>query len=326
MSRIQFFPVPLFAMVMGTAGLSLAWRRADHVLGLGTTAPADFAFGLAAAVFIVLALAYAAKWVRFRSDAIAELDHPIRVAFFPAITVSLVLVVTAGASILPDAFVRAGWWVGAVAHLLAMLFVVRRWLIRPKIVVQHVTPAWFIALVGNIVVPLALGMGIDGFGTAEREMALMSFSIGMVLWLALLPTVMLRVLVHDQPLPAKLLPSLAILVAPPAVGMVSTLTLFPSTAENLAKVLYFAAVGFVLIVLLRLPDYLNTPFGIPAWAFSFPLAAFTVGTLIMAGAPGAPAIYEWLAWGLLTLTTGLIAMLYYLTLRAIARGGVFVPE
>jgi hypothetical protein len=46
------------------------------------------------------------------------------------------------------------------------------------------------------------------------ELAWFAFGVGMVFWLALLPLMLHRVLLYDHPLPAKLLPTLAIFVAP----------------------------------------------------------------------------------------------------------------
>ncbi len=33
--RLAYFPISFFAMVMGLAGVTIAWAKAQHVLGLG---------------------------------------------------------------------------------------------------------------------------------------------------------------------------------------------------------------------------------------------------------------------------------------------------
>ena len=42
-SRLAHYPIPLFATVMGTSGLAIAWKKAGHVLGL----PAEIGLWLA---------------------------------------------------------------------------------------------------------------------------------------------------------------------------------------------------------------------------------------------------------------------------------------
>ena len=54
-TRLEHFPISFFAVVMGLAGLMIAWEKADQVLGLSL--PADGGLvAVSAAVFVLLAL------------------------------------------------------------------------------------------------------------------------------------------------------------------------------------------------------------------------------------------------------------------------------
>jgi tellurite resistance protein len=91
------------------------------------------------------------------------------------------------------------------------LDMLRTWISDTRFRPAHLHPAWFIPVVGNLVVPLA------GVGHAPAQVCWLFFSVGLVYWLALLPIVLGRLFVGD-PLPARLTSTLAILVAPPAVA------------------------------------------------------------------------------------------------------------
>lgn len=83
-------PVSLFASVMGTAGLSIAWQRYSETFGLPTSVSTILLF---CAYFCLLAVGvvYGYKFIHYRQDVIAELNHPVRANFFSAISIGLLL-------------------------------------------------------------------------------------------------------------------------------------------------------------------------------------------------------------------------------------------
>jgi tellurite resistance protein len=68
--RLAHFPVTFFAVVMGVAGLSLAWTRAAHVLDVSAV-PGNLLFWLALAAYLLVFGAYVTKAVR-HPDAVRE--------------------------------------------------------------------------------------------------------------------------------------------------------------------------------------------------------------------------------------------------------------
>ncbi|MEO3782648.1 SLAC1 anion channel family protein [Actinocorallia sp. B10E7] len=316
-SRLEHLPVSLFSVVMGLGGLSLAWRRAARVWDVPEWI-SEVVFAVALAVFVLVAGLYAAKWIRHTAAARAELRHPVRMAFVPTITISLLLLATAGQDLLPGA-AAAAWWAGAVGHLVLTVLVLSAWFGRPDITLSQVTPAWFIPIVGNVITPLAAA----SLGSAD--LAWFSFGVGVVFWLGLLPLLLHRVLLHEVPLPQKMLPTLAIFIAPPAVVMLSWQALTGAVADPLGRILYAAAMMFTVLLLAQFARLRTIPFAVPYWAYSFPLAAAATAAIAMAEATPAP-VYDVVALALLAFVTVVVAVVGTLTLRAVARREICVPE
>ncbi len=314
---LAHLPVTLFASVMGLGGLSLAWRRAALSWGVPQW-PSLALLALATTAFVVVGTLYIVKWLRHPAAARAELRHPVRMTFAPTITISVLVLATAGQSVAPG-LASALWWIGAVGHLAATAAVLSAWFSRPDIGPGAVTPAWFVPVVGNVITPLAAAR------LGSLELAWFAFGVGIVFWLALLPLLLQRVLLHDPPLPSKLLPTIALFIAPPAVAMLSWEALTGVADGPVVRVLYAATMFFVVLLLAQVPRLRRLPFALPAWAYTFPLAAASAAAITMATARPQPA-YDVVAVLLLGGTTVLVLAVAALTLRAAARRQICVPE
>lgn len=313
---LAHLPVPLFAAVLGIGGLALAYRRTALVWG-GTSSIADALAIVAALLLLGLLTAYAAKWLRHPAAARAELRHPMRMTFVPAITVGTVIVATALAGPAPG-LATVLWWIGALGHLVATIVVLHAWTTRPDITTAHVTPAWFIPVVGNVITPLAAP------SVGSIEVAWIAFGVGLGFWIALLPLVGFRLVLGEEPLPVRLRPTLVILIAPPAVAGLSLSVLTGDVGVGV-RVLWAMALAFTALVLLSLRRLLAAPFGLPWWAATFPLTALASLAVVMASATGS-RIYAALAVGLLASATVVVLAVSTLTVRAALRGEICVPE
>ncbi|MFM9817772.1 UNVERIFIED_CONTAM: SLAC1 anion channel family protein [Spiribacter pallidus] len=314
-TRLAHFPVGFFAMVMGLSGLSLVWQKAAEVfdtpavIGQGLLALATLIFG-------VFALAYGVKWLKHPDAVRAELDHPVKLSFVPAISISLILIGTGMAHSLP-AIAETIWTVGAVAHLLLTLFIVNRWIHHQHFEINHINPAWFIPAVGNILVPIA------GVGFGQVSASWFFFSIGVVFWLVLLTIIFYRVFFH-APLPGRLLPTLFILVAPPAAGFIGY-TQLAGGLDGFARVQVNIALFLTLLLAIQFRRFVALPFFISFWAYSFPLAAMTVAMMVYHQLTQTP----WTLWAsglLVAVTTLVIAWLAVATAKAARAGEICVPE
>lgn len=315
--RLQHFPVTFFAVVMGVGGLSLAWIRAGLFLGAPTWIGSAL-FWLALVLEVLVLTAYLAKVVRHRDAVLAEVSHPVRLAFVPTATIALLLLAAAGQTLVPG-LAAVLWWAGAVGQLVVTLAVVSTWMQRGDIGLHHVHPAWFIPVVGPLVVPLA------GVRFGPPEVSWFFWSVGLVFWIAMLPIVLQRLFVHETPMPPKLVPTIAVLVAPPAVAFVSLLRLTEDDLSGAAAVLASTAVFFGLLFFVQAGRVRRLPFYLSWWAMSFPMAALSVALIMLAELVGGIG-FEVSAWVVLLITTALVVLLAVRTGAEMAAGRICVPE
>ena len=312
--RLSHFPVSFFAVVMGLAGLAIAWHKAQTVFAL----PIDLGtplLMLAAGTFCVLLALYLTKLVRHRAAVAAELGHPIHLNFFPTISVSLLLLAV---GTLPHWPGVAGllWVLGSALHLLLTLYVMSVWIHHEHFEIHHINPAWFIPIVGNVLVPIA------GVPLGFAEVGWFYFSIGILFWLILFAIIVYRMLFH-RPLAERLMPTFFILIAPPAVGFIAYLQL-TGGLDPFARVLYYSGLFLTLLLITQAGRFLRIPFYLSWWAYSFPLAAITIATLAMYEQTGLVA-FAGLAWVLLTLVTLVVVYLLAHTAGAVAARRICVP-
>lgn len=313
--RLQHFPIAFFAMIMGLGGLTIAWLRAEEILAL----PFSISFWLlvpTTGLFILLAVLYTIKVVKHREAVIAEWGHPVKMNFVPTASIALILLSIAWQPLsLP--YSKLFWLTGTALHLILTLHVITQWMHHSKFEIAHLNPAWFIPVVGNILVPIA------GVEHAPVELSWFFFSVGLVFWPVLLAIIFNRVIFHGS-LPERLMPTLFILIAPPAVGFLSYIKL-TGEVDAFARVLYYAALFFTLLLIAQLRWFSRLKFFLSWWAYSFPLAAITLATLTMFKHTGDPLFLR-LSGILLAVATVVIAALFIRTGIAVARREVCLAE
>lgn len=311
--RLKNFPISWFAMIMGMSGFTIAWSRAEHVFGLGF-ALSPVLLPITAALFGLLATIYLAKAAKYPQEVLGEVRHPVKLAFVPTISIALILM---GTAFLHDAPELSFWlWAaGATLHLSLTLYVMSSWIHHSKYEIAHLNPAWFIPVVGNILVPIA------GVQHASPEISWFFFSVGIFFWPLLTAIIFYRLIFHGS-LPDRFMPTLFIFIAPPAVGFISYYNL-TGGIDAFARILYGIALFFTLLLFVQVQRFARLKFFLSWWAYSFPLAAITIATLAMFKETGQP-LYWWLGAGLLGILTLVIAMLLARTALAVLRREICV--
>ncbi|REC57619.1 C4-dicarboxylate ABC transporter [Rhodosalinus sediminis] len=313
--RLENFPISFFAMVMGLMGLSLA-LHAGSVPWPALARASEAVLWIAVAAFAGIAVLYLTKWLR-HADAVSwEWHHPVRLAFFPAISISLLLIATGLLATYPGA-ARAVWWAGAAGQAVLTLAVVSGWIGHRSFQVGHLTPAWFIPAVGNVIVPVA------GVPLGYVEISWLFFSAGLVFWIVLLTLVFNRLVFHD-PVPARLFPTLVILIAPPAVAYLAWVQL-TGGVDPFARILLNAAYVFAALVAVQVPKLARLPFALSFWALSFPIAALSIASFRHGALADSPA-HVWIGTGALALLGAVVVGLLWRTGQAVARREICKPE
>jgi tellurite resistance protein len=185
-----------------------------------------------------------------------------------------------------------------------------QWMHSKKFEITHMNPAWFIPVVGNILVPIA------GVHHAPDAISWFYFSIGLVFWPVLLSLVFYRILFHGG-LPERLMPTLFILIAPPAVGFIAYVKLIGGL-DMLGMVLYYIGLFLTLLLFAQIGWFARLKFFLSCWAYSFPMAAMTVATFVMYEQTGG-LLFARLASLLLGISTVLITGLLIRTAIAVSR-------
>lgn len=313
--RLEHFPITFFATVMGMLGLTLALHAAEHSFQLGS-ALSMTALGVSVLMLATVALVYAAKMLRHPQAVKWEWNHPVRLAFFPTISISILLLSIAALGHWPG-LAHALWLIGVVLQGALFLIVVSSWITHEKYKHPHLSPAWFIPAVGNVVVPVA------GAQLGYTELSWLFFSAGLIFWVILLTLVMNRLTFHD-PLPGRLQPTLVILIAPPAVAFIAWVRLTGEVGA-FGHILLDTGYVFAAIVATQMPRILRLPFALSFWALSFPLAAVTISSFLYAQKSGSEP-HKMLGTALLALLVVTILALVLRTLTAIRKRQVCLPE
>ena len=309
--RLEHFPVAFFSAVMGLMGTSLAVEAAGFV----TVGHMIAAF--AALVFATQVTIYAFKALRHPAAVAAEWNHPIKLAFFPAISISLLLAAIALRGTMPE-FAAIIWGIGAVGQAVLTLAIVTSWISHRGFGVGQMSPAWFIPAVGNVIAPIA------GVSLGFVEASWYFFAIGLMFWIVLLTLVFNRLVFHD-PLPGKLRPTLTVLIAPPAVAFLAWIQLNGGVLDPFGRVLYNLGLFFTALVLIQSRGLLRLPFALSFWALSFPVAAMTIASFRYAALTNA-LVFSGIGWVLLVLLVGIVCGLLWRTGLAILRGEICQPD
>lgn len=313
--RIEHTPIALFGCPLGFLGLTLATLHietshsfphfAGGVLLACTLTLFTFVFG-----------AYVGKGIRSPMSVLSDWNHPVRCNFFAVISGTFALF---GLAFLPFHTDTAlyFWYVGTVAQIAVTLGILSRWFGPQVFEVTTLSPAQFLPAVGNVLIPLA------GVPLGYAEVSWFFFSVGLVLWLVLMPILIGRLLSHVAP-PDGLVPTLVIFIAPPTLLMLTHLRLDPDAA-GISKFFYYISLLLFMVVLTQIPRFARLPFSLAWWAYTFPLGAFTIGTLTFAEMSGLDGFRHFgtLLYGALL---AIFLMVSWNTLRSLFEGQVFLPD
>ncbi len=325
--RLRNFHITFFAIVLGMAGFSLAVQKVGGQDGAGILpvleTPATVLLYVTIALFVLVGLIYAAKLVRHPDTLAKEFNHPVKINFFPLIAkVLLVLSVAYLDRNMQVSFYL--WSAGTFLQFVASIVIISIWIRHTHFKVEHMTPGWFIPIVGSLIVPIA------GVPHGFIEISWFFFAVGLVFWIALFTIVMYRMFFHS-PIPDRLLPTLFILFAPPAIAFIAYAKLAGlmgpdgTGLDAFARIMYYFSLFMFILILFKVQILARINFFLSWWAYSFPLAAKTLATVAMLHMTHS-AFYKNLALFELGLLALVIVLLIVVTSRAIANAEICVED
>jgi tellurite resistance protein len=259
-------PIRFAPAVMSLFGLALAWRAFSDLGGWESGVGRLISIG---ALLIGLVTFGSIVLHQFQKGALKETFENPQLRMLPAcLTVGLMLLSALLTPHMPG-LANAMIWIAALGHFILLAWLINGWF-RGGLALETISPIWFIPVVGNIVVP------VGAIASGEVMLAWFGFSVGIVLWLMLLPIVFFR-LIHGKPIPDELESTQMVLVAPPAIGSVSWSLLAGDQAVVPGAVLLSVAFFLMLTLIPMVLRVISRPFVPANWAFGFPLAALSTG-------------------------------------------------
>lgn len=314
-NRLKNFPISFLAICLGLIGFALAWQKAEIILQLPVIL-STYLLYFSISVIGIISTLYILKLIKYPNEVKKEFNHPIKINFYPIIAKLFLIasIIYLASNLTVSTYL---WWAGVVIQFIFTIVIMSAWIKHDKFEIHHINPSWFIPVVGSIIVPIS---GVEIF---SPELSWFFFSIGLFWWLILTVLVINRVIFH-HPIPDKLLPTFFILFAPPIIGFISVTKLMGELTPFGNLLYYFGAFMFIL-VLFQIKQFSRIKFYVSWWAYSFPMDALVIGTLLMYHETGM-IFFKIASWATFVMLNGIILLLIYKTTKAIKNKSLCVEE
>ena len=295
--QLKYWTIPasFFAIPLGLVALGLAWQAAESIWSEPKWV-SDALIWFGATLWVFLLMSYLGEWLLRRTDAMAELEHPIQSCFIGLAGV-VSLLASIGFSTSHRTLSLGCFFFGIAWTLIFAIYQTGRfWMGDSK--PETLTPILYLPMVAGAFVSASAcaAMGYADWGK-------LAFGAGLFTWLALESVILLR-LYTARPVLPPLRPAMGLQFAAPAVGAVAYL----SVGGGKPDIFAYALIGYALLqalILIRLLPWLVRADLTPAWwSFSFgaaslPTAAMKLAAHRDAGAIAALAPYLFIAGNIL---------------------------
>ena len=312
--KLQHFPITSYAIIMGLSGLTIAFGKFYHMQWMPRIFYDTLLF-FTFTLFLIISILYGLKAIRHFEEVKADFKHRIRINFFSAISISLILLSIAFMTYWPFLSMVL-WWAGTLLQTVLMFYTISFW-IQHNFEIHFMNPAWFIPVVGNMLVPIA------GVEYMPKAFSFFFFAVGFFFWVILFVIFLNRAIFHHQ-LPQKFIPTLFILIAPPAIGFIAYIRLTQSW-DNFAVFLLFIAYFFVILLIFLYRSFKNLEFFISWWALTFPLMAITIASVV-AYQITHQIIFKYFAFILITAALITVGFVSWKTIEKIRQGEICIKE
>lgn len=270
-NRLKNFPISFFSIMLGLLGFTIANQKAVEILHLPYKI-SSIMIWFSVGVFSILLITFLMKFIKYPSIVIDDYNHPIKMNFFPTIGITLIMfsiVLLEGNPIIAKYI----WIVGTIIQTVFTFSLISKWMHHDVFQIEHFNPSWFIPAVGNILIP------VSGISFFSKEISWFYFSVGFILWIVLLTIFFYRAFFHSK-IAEKMLPTLFLLMTPQAVGFIAYVKL-TGMIDPFAKILYYFTLFTAMLLLTQFRYFTKIKYYLSWWAYSFPISAFTIATMLM---------------------------------------------
>ncbi|WSH67636.1 dicarboxylate transporter/tellurite-resistance protein TehA (plasmid) [Rhizobium ruizarguesonis] len=272
--RLPRVPASFFSIVLGVAGLGSSWRAAAAIWPVAADVGEVLSL-LAVAIWLVVTLFYAAKWIVAREEAMAEIEHPVQCCFVGLAGVATML---AALALLPYMRITS-----EILFAVGVAFTLFFALWRTGLLWRGGRDP--VATTAVLYLPLGAGSFVAATVASAlgyQDWGQLAFGAGFFSALAI-ESVLLHRLMTSPVMAEQLRPTLGIQLAPPAVGSLAYLSATSGPPDMLVHAMLGYAVLQALLLLRLLPWIMKQPFGASYWAFTFGVTALSTSALRMVG-------------------------------------------
>jgi tellurite resistance protein len=314
-SALPRVPLNTFAIPLGLTGLAEIWSDAGTALHLPVALTEAF-WVVATAAWLWMITAHIVRGARADASFASQLKHPAQGPIAAIIPIVGMLI---GINL------HAFWPVGGtiliilsiVAATLFAGWILAFWL-RGEMALESVHGAYFLP---SVAASFVAGGAASVIGA--HLLATAAFAAGAFFWVVMFVLVAAR-LAFRPPLPAPLTPTMAILMAPPAVGGLAWFAYDDGKLDAVEQGLLGIAVLFILMQLQFARRYVHLTFSLGFWSFAFPTAF--MGAFIIVWFSKAPFIgWQIIASAILAIVTLLIAAIAISSFRLYVRDRSATP-
>ncbi|MEA1984427.1 MAG: SLAC1 anion channel family protein [Euryarchaeota archaeon] len=314
-NRLKNFPISFLAICLGLIGFTLAWERAEHTLELPISISIYLLY-FTLSIIVTVLLIYTLKIIKYPNEVKKEFNHPIKLNFYP-ILAKLFLITSLVYLSIDISTSKYLWWAGVIIQFIFTIIIMSAWIRHDKFEIHHINPSWFIPVVGCIIIPIA---GVKHY---SPELSWFFFSIGIFWWFILTTLVFNRIIFHP-PIPDKLIPTMFILFAPPAIGFIA-LTKLLGGLTPIGNLLYYFGAFLFILIMFQAKMFIKLKFNLPWWAYSFPLDALALATFLMYEESGL-VFFKVASWTIFVFLNLVILLLLTKTFVAVKNRDLCVEE
>jgi tellurite resistance protein len=294
---VRRVPPNFLAIPFGLAGLASVWRTMSDGYG----APSGISDALLAVAAVVWAAVVISLLTRGPRQLVAD-AHDFVLSPFLALAFIVPIVLAGAGSSLDESLARIVFLASLIPAALFGGWLTGQW-IAEELDQTKVHPGYFLPTVagGFLAATTASHVGL-------RPVGMLCLGVGALCWVLLGSVILNRLLFGDR-LPAPLIPTLAIEVAPPAVAGGAYFALHGLRADTVSYALAGYAILMVLVQLRLLPLFVRLRFSPGFWAFTFSWCAVALLALrwIKLEHPGGQRPLAWLVCGAVSALVAAIA-------------------
>lgn len=263
MERLERMPVPVLPTMVGAATLS------NVLSGMGYTWVRHVTMWCAA---VIIAL-YLVKLVRFPKTCWKEYQNVVPASLYAGFSMVLMILGSYLFEFSPGAG-KGVWAAGLFIHLVHLIVFTVRNVIRKRDINTFV-PSWFVTYNG-IMVSCVVG----GVMNEPGILTIVTY-YGIAVYFILIPIMIWRLIKVEVKAPVY--HTMAVLLAPCSLCVVSYLNIIKEPNPALLSLLYFCVLASLAFVVIMLPRFFSFPFT-PGYAgMTFPMAIGIVASTKMAG-------------------------------------------